>query len=107
MSDGITDSNRGTLFSGYDYEKTRREPSEPKKEKPEPVSDNPVNIEITGVTVLLGPSTDEVVLHTKLPSGVWPFEGTTRLKFEVAKSKGIQYVEDNFDMDPKIINMRV
>ena len=54
-------------------------------------------IAITKVTLLeRSGQADTVWLDTLLPAGVWPYEGTQSLKFEVAQGRGRFYIAVNF-----------
>lgn len=64
-----------------------------------------MNIEITGITVISLGGTDDVLIHTTLPMGTWPWEGTATLNLQVSRNQGEQYVKDNFPGVPcKVIH---
>jgi hypothetical protein len=54
-------------------------------------------VKITVITALGG--TDTVLLETKLPQAVWPFEGTATLKLDAARNTGEKYCKEHF---PKV-----
>ena len=64
-----------------------------------------MNLEITKITIITN-GTDEVFVETDLPS---PFlaEDPLRLKFEVSKDHGIEYVKKHFGINPEIINIAI
>jgi hypothetical protein len=53
-------------------------------------------IKITKITILTGSGTDQLILHTELPEGVWPFASTATLTLHIARGKGEEYVKTNF-----------
>ena len=63
-------------------------------------------IEIVGATVLISIGTDRVFLDTNLPCPYPACISTDPLNlgFDVTKGKGIQYVKDNFGIEPKVID---
>ena len=66
-----------------------------------------LNIEIEKIVVLLTDTPDEIFIHTNKCGFTRPFpafpEQTLTLKFECAQNHGIQYVRDNFDVEPEVI----
>jgi hypothetical protein len=65
-------------------------------------------IEITRIQILTGSGADQVLLHTKLPSGIFPFTGFTSLSLEVAAGSGETYVKEHFFGIPvEIVRTRV
>ena len=68
-----------------------------------------MQINITNITILTGRSgTDQVVLHTDLPSP-YPAEVSDQpltLDFNVAADKGLEYVQKNFpDVPTEVIDL--
>lgn len=61
---------------------------------------------ITKVTVIQQSGTDEIRVETTLPLGVYPYEGYSQvLRLEVSKGMGVQYVRDNFQVEPEVIKV--
>lgn len=70
-----------------------------------------MNISIKKVMVLLSSSADKVILETELPcpyaKAYLPGQPPLDLKFETSYDTGIQYVRDNFGLEPDVVNVRV
>lgn len=61
---------------------------------------------ITRVLVIEQHGTDLVRLETDLPLAVFPYDGSPQmLSMEVSKGMGVQYVRDNFDIEPEVIRI--
>lgn len=61
---------------------------------------------VTKVTVITQSGTDQVRVETTLPLGVYPYKGYPQtLSFEVTKGMGVQYVRDNFKIEPEVLNV--
>ncbi len=59
---------------------------------------------IEKVTVLTGKvGCDELILHTDLPSPVYPFEGNATCKLSVAKGDGESYALAHFGAEVEVI----
>lgn len=69
---------------------------------------NKIELNVFRVLVLIrGGHTDEVFIDTNLP-GSFPKEvdkANLTLRFEVQKGKGIQYVRDNFGIEPEVLDI--
>lgn len=66
-----------------------------------------MEIEITNIIVLETNGTDVVFVHTNLPSP-FPSEFSSQnlmFKFDVSKGSGAQYVKNNFNIEPEVINV--
>jgi hypothetical protein len=63
---------------------------------------------ITKITVLLTEGTDKVSVYTTLPSPFPPAVSDQPLcmDFAVQCNKGVQYVRNNFGMEPEVIDSR-
>jgi hypothetical protein len=48
------------------------------------------------VTVRMTHGGDTTYLHTDLPDGIWPYEGTATLSLFLARGFAEQYVDANF-----------
>lgn len=61
---------------------------------------------IKKVTVIQQSGTDEIRIDTDLPLGVYPYEGYPQvLRMEVSKGMGIEYVRNNFNVEPEVIKV--
>ena len=60
-------------------------------------------MDIERITVLKNDGADVMILHTNLPSGIFPFTGTAELKLTVAKSTCEEYIKKHFPDIPCII----
>lgn len=59
---------------------------------------------IEKVTVLTGKvGCDELILHSDLPAGCYPFEGNATLKLSVAKGDGEFYALRHFGTEVEVI----
>jgi len=57
-----------------------------------------MKIEITKITVLISKNkADELLLHTNLPEGCYPYKGNAHLKITIAKGIAEKYIEDNLN----------
>ncbi len=57
-------------------------------------------------TVLTGSGTDTIMLESEqVPCKLWPFEGLSTFKIEVAAGKGEDFVKKYFGLKPKVINV--
>lgn len=67
-----------------------------------------LNIEVEKIVVLLTNSTDRISIHTCMPTTYpnWLPSAKMVMNIECAKNYGIQYVRDNFDVKPEVINTR-
>jgi len=67
-----------------------------------------VNLEIEKIVVLHcdhGP--DIVLLHAKnLKPCIWPYTECPAPRFEVARGTGIEYVQNNFGVQPEYLDIR-
>lgn len=63
-----------------------------------------MKMEILSVTVFVSNGTDTIMIETSLPRATFPFDGTQTLKMEAARGTAVQYVKDNFGIEPKVIN---
>lgn len=68
----------------------------------------PVNylLAVTKITVLTTHGTDLVVVDTTLPTPYPPevSDQPLSLKFDVTKGRGVDYVKDNFHIEPEVID---
>lgn len=63
-------------------------------------------MEIKRIIVFISHGTDQVYLHTDLPTPFTFLEGTGEtlcMKFETTKGTGVDYVKKNFGIIPEII----
>lgn len=59
---------------------------------------------VTKATVLCATGTDKIILETDLPLGVYPYEGYPQtVQLDVSKGMGVQYVRENFGLEPEVI----
>jgi len=60
------------------------------------------------VTVLLTTGTDKVIMHTTLPCPYPPgvSEQPLSLVFDVVSDHGVEYVHNNFGIEPTVISTR-
>ena len=60
-----------------------------------------MNLQITKIVcVRIKAGGDHVYLHTTLPQGVWPFEGTASLHLDLARGTSKEYCATNFPNVP-------
>jgi hypothetical protein len=65
-----------------------------------------MNIKITKAVVLLRPChTDAISLTTELPMATYPYEGKQFLTFNAEVGKGVEYVKNNFGIDPEVVDL--
>jgi len=66
-----------------------------------------IRLEITKVKVLITNGTDKVLIKTTLPPPYPPCisDGPLTISFDVTKGKGIQYVKDNFQLEPEVVEV--
>lgn len=69
-----------------------------------------VFLQIIKAAVLLSVSTDKVILHTDLPcpftKEYLPSQPKLSVSFEATYDTGIEYVRQNFSIEPEVINTR-
>lgn len=58
---------------------------------------------LTNATIFTGRGADIVYLNYDAPDPCWPFDGNLSMKFEVAATKGREYVMDNFGLSTEDI----
>ena len=64
-----------------------------------------MNIEITKATVVLSNMADKIILDTNLPSSMPNVTiQNVVLSFDAAYNTGVKYVNDNFNMMPRIVD---
>lgn len=59
-----------------------------------------MKIEITDIVVVSTGGTDNILINTTLPNGVWPYTGVATVKLQVCKGCGEDYVKSNFPNVP-------
>jgi hypothetical protein len=63
-----------------------------------------MNIKIHQILVLRDNQWPDVLyLNTDLPNGMWPYEGKSPLKLEVASNTAEKYINENFQTVPYVI----
>lgn len=66
----------------------------------------PAPFKIMRVQVIEQHGVDLVRIETDLPFAVFPYSGYPQnLTLEVSKGMGIQYVRENFNMEPEVIKL--
>jgi hypothetical protein len=64
-------------------------------------------IEITKITILQNFATDEILMETTLPSGIYPYNDNSYVKMQVTHNQGPNYCKIYFpEIIPEIINIR-
>lgn len=59
------------------------------------------NCEITRIVLVReSHGSDTVLLYTRLPNGIWPFDGEQYFRTEIARGKAEEWVEQNFPFVP-------
>ena len=68
-----------------------------------------INIKIEKIDVLLTNGGDEIIIYTYMPSTFpdWLPNSIMSMSIKCAKNYGVQYVKDNFDIEPNVKNVRV
>ncbi len=66
-------------------------------------------LEIVNIEILLTDSTDKVFVYTDMSSPFpnWLLDYELKMSFECARNYGVQYVRENFNIEPKVTNIRV
>lgn len=60
-------------------------------------------MKILSIVVIQGSGADKVSVTTDLPNPCWPYHGYLSMDFSVAKDNGIAYIEEHFNIKPKVI----
>ena len=60
-------------------------------------------IKISKATIVRLSGTDTVFLEVDLPSGVWPYEGTTSVKLDVARGRAESYMDEHLPHVPYVV----
>ena len=62
-----------------------------------------ITIDATDALILFSEGqTDDIFIHTKLPSPVWPYSGNLSLHFKAACGTGVDFVKVHFALPVKI-----
>lgn len=59
-----------------------------------------MTLEITEILIIHGSGPDKIFLETRLPNGMWPYNGNATLRLEVASETGESYCRRHFSMVP-------
>lgn len=68
-----------------------------------------MKLKVSKITVLKREGSDLCIVEfeNEILEGIWPFENNLKMKFEVSKSKGLDYVNLNFPgIDVEVIDTR-
>lgn len=57
-----------------------------------------MHLKVKKITILIHDGTDYCVVEfeNNITEGVWPFKNNLKMKFDVVKNKGLEYVKENF-----------
>ncbi len=63
-------------------------------------------MKVLKITILTGKGPDILLLKLDIPNGMWPYDGQSSAKIEVAAQKGEDFVKEHFkDIPYEIIKM--